>query len=130
MIHAVKVLERVLTFPMALISAVENAAARRSRSEMVERILASLDHIGIERHAHVIVGSEQDRFLALYDSEGRRFHLIHDNGEGIAHARREQGFAFGDQWVEFGKKESEEHTYEHTSEMQSLMRSSKAVCGQ
>src|SRR3546814_14568699 len=89
---------------MALISAVENAAARRSRSEMVERILASLDHIGIERHAHVIVGSEQDRFLALYDSEGRRFHLIHDNGEGIAHARREQGFAFGDQWVEFGKK--------------------------
>src|SRR3546814_17940838 len=49
MIHAVKVLERVLTFPMALISAVENAAARRSRSEMVERILASLDHIEIGR---------------------------------------------------------------------------------
>src|SRR3546814_3962966 len=106
---------------MALISAVENAAARRSRSEMVERILASLDHIGIERHAHVIVGSEQDRFLALYDSEGRRFHPIHDNGEGIAHARREQGFAFGDQWVAFGRSE------EHTSALQSLMRISYAV---
>src|SRR3546814_8055921 len=47
MIHAVKVLERVLTFPMALISAVENAAARRSRSEMVERILGTLYHIEI-----------------------------------------------------------------------------------
>src|SRR3546814_7204674 len=69
MIHAVKVLERVLTFPMALISAVENAAARRSRSEMVERILASLDHIGIERHAHVIVGSEQDRRSEEHTSE-------------------------------------------------------------
>src|SRR3546814_3680690 len=94
---------------------------------MVERILASLDHIGIERHAHVIVGSEQDRFLALYDSEGRRFHLIHDNGEGIAHARREQGFAFGDQWVEFGKKISHVRSEEHTSELQSLMRISYAV---
>src|SRR3546814_12843532 len=102
MIHAVKVLERVLTFPMALISAVENAAARRSRSEMVERILASLDHIGIERHAHVIVGSEKDRFLSLYDSEGRRFHLINDNDYGNALARRQQGFQFGPQWCGFG----------------------------
>ena len=89
---------------MALIGAVEDAAAGGARTEIVERLLARRDHIRVEGHAHIVVGAEQDGFLALDDGERGRLHLIHDDGEGIAHAGGEQRFTLRDKGVEFAEE--------------------------
>src|SRR3546814_1810391 len=67
MAGAVEFLQRLFALLVALIGAVEDAAAGRARSKLVQRLLAGRDHIGIEGHPHVIVGAEQDRLLALDD---------------------------------------------------------------
>ena len=71
---------------MADIGAVEDAAAGGARAEVVERLLARGDDVGVERHAHVIVGAEQDRALAVADGDGRAFDLLHDQVERVGEA--------------------------------------------
>src|SRR3546814_5965274 len=58
----------------------------------------------MEGHPHVSVGAEQDRLLALDDRQGGGEDLVHDDGEGVAHAGVEQGLALGDQGIELGEE--------------------------
>ena len=104
MIHGVEVPERRLAFLVALIGAVEDAAAGRARAELVERLLAGGDDVRVEGHAHVIVGAEQDRALAVADGDGRRFHPLHDQVEGVGEPGRQQRLALLDQRVELGEE--------------------------
>ncbi len=90
MVHVVEVLERVFARLVPLVRPVEHAAAGGARAEFVERLLARRDDVGIEGHAHVIVGAEQDRPIAVADRHGRRFDLFHDEAERVLLAGREQ----------------------------------------
>jgi hypothetical protein len=104
MVHPVKVLQRLLDRLVADIGAVEDAAAGGARAELVERLLAGGDDVGIERHAHIIVGAEQDRLAAVADRAGRREDLFHHQPERILDAGVEQRLALGDQIVELGEQ--------------------------
>ena len=92
-VHGVEVLERLLDGAVADVGAVEDAAAGRARAEFVERLLARGDDVGVEGHAHVIVGAEQDRALAVADGDGRAFDLLHDQVERVGDAGRRAGLA-------------------------------------
>ena len=104
MVHRVEVLERLLARLVAGIGAVEDPAAGGARAELVERLLARGDDVGIEGHAHVIVGAEQDRALAVADRHGRAFDLLHDQVERVGEAGVEQRLALLDQRVELGEE--------------------------
>ena len=104
MVEAVKVDQRLFALAVPLISAVEHAAARGAGTEFVERGLARFDHVGIERHAHIIIRAEQDRLLAVHHRDGGRLDLLHHQREGIALAGGQQVLALLDQRVEFGEK--------------------------
>jgi len=82
-VHPVKFAQRLLALLMALIGAVENAAAGGAGPEIGERLLARFDHIGIEGHAHVIVSAEQDRLAPVADRAGGGEHLLHHQIERI-----------------------------------------------
>ena len=64
---------------------------------------AAID-VRIEGHAHVIVGAEKDRALAVADRDGRAFDLLHHQVERVDDAAFEQGLALLDQRVELGEK--------------------------
>ena len=68
--------------------------------ERVERGVAGGDHVGVERHAHIVVRAKQDRVLAADHRLGRALHFVHHDRERIAHAGRQQRVAFGDEAVE------------------------------
>ena len=76
--------------------AVEHPAAGRARAEGRHGMLACGDHIRVECHAHIIIGAKQDRFLAIDDSHGGRFHFFHHKAERVCYAGGEQTFALGD----------------------------------
>ena len=82
-VHPVEIAQRLLAFFVALIGAVENAAAGGPRSEIGERLLARFEHIGIEGHPHVIVSAEQDRLAPVADRAGGGEHLLHHQIERI-----------------------------------------------
>ena len=104
MVHRVEVVERCLAFLVALIGAVEHPAAGGARAELVERLLARRDDVGVERHAHVIIGAEQDRALAVADRDGRDFDPLHDQAERIGQPGRKQRLALLDDRVELGEE--------------------------
>ena len=82
-VHPIEVLQRVLAGAVAHIGAVEHPASGRARAELVKRLLARGDHVGIEGHAHVIVGAEQDRPPAVADRHGRALDPLHHQVERI-----------------------------------------------
>jgi hypothetical protein len=86
------------------IGAVEHAAAGGAGAEIVERLLARLDHVRVERHAHVVVGAEQDRLAPVAQRDGGREHLLHHEAERIGDSAGEQVGAHLDQRIEFGKQ--------------------------
>src|SRR6185295_3999565 len=104
MIHGVKVLECLLDCPMAHVGAVEHAAAGRARAELVERLVTRGHNLRIEGHAHIIVGTEQDRALAVADGDGRAFDLLHDQVEWVGVTCGEQVLALLDERIELGKQ--------------------------
>src|SRR3954449_5376712 len=104
MVHAVKVLERLLDRAVADVGAVEDAATGGSRAELVERLLARGDHFGIEGHSHVIVGAEQDRAAPVADSDSRAFDLFHNQTEWVGMPAADQFLAQRDDVVEFGEQ--------------------------
>ena len=104
MVHGIEVHERLLDFLVALICAVQHAATGGPRSEIGQCLPACLDHVGIEGHAHVIVGAEQDRVAPVADRTGRRQDLLHHQVERIFLAARQQSFAQGDDVIEFGEQ--------------------------
>ncbi len=103
-VHSVEFLERVLALLVALIRAIEHAAAGGPATEFLQRLLARLDHVRIEGHTHVVVGAEQDRLAPVADRAGGREDLFHHQVEGIFHPAGEQAFAHCDQIVELGEK--------------------------
>src|SRR6476660_5245248 len=103
-VHGVEVLERLLACLVAAIGAVKDAAAGRARAEIVERLLARGDDVGVERHPHVIVRAEQDRPLAVANGDGRAFDLFHHQVERVGKTGREQILPLPDQWVELGEE--------------------------
>ena len=88
MVHRVEVLERIFARPVADIGAIEDAAAGCPRAELVKRLLAGGDDVGVEGHPHVIVGAEQDRAPAVADGDGGAFDPLHDQVERVGDARR------------------------------------------
>src|SRR3546814_6579642 len=72
MIHGVKFLERFLALLVAPIGAVEDTAAGGAAAEAVERVLARGDDVVVEGHAHVVIGTEQDRLAPVADRDGGR----------------------------------------------------------
>ena len=104
MVHRVEFLERLLDRAVAGVGAVEDSAAGGARAELVERLLARRDHVGVEGHAHVIVGAEQDRALAVADRDGRAFDLLHHQVEGVGEAAFEQPLAKRDERIELGEE--------------------------
>ena len=103
-IHGVEVLERLFDRLVADIGAVEDAAAGGARPELVERLLARRDHVGVEGHSHVIVGAEQDRLAAVADGDGRGNHFFHHQAERVGDAGRQQLLAGFDQRIELGEE--------------------------
>ena len=103
-VHGVEFAQRVFAFPMALVSAVEDAAAGGPAAEIGQRLLARLDHVGIEGHAHVIVGAEQYRLAPVADRPGRRENLFHHQIERVFLTAGEQALAQRDDAVELGKQ--------------------------
>ena len=104
MVHVVEVHERLLDFLVTLVGAVEHPAAGSAAAEIGQRLLARLDHVGIEGHAHVIVGAEQDRVAPVTDRPGGRQDLFHHQVEGVFAALREQSLAQCDDVVEFSEQ--------------------------
>src|SRR3546814_311250 len=151
MIHGVKFLERFLALLVAPIGAVEDTAAGGAAAEAVERVLARGDDVVVEGHAHVVIGTEQDRLAPVADRDGGREHFFHHQAERVGDPGCEQVRALLDQRVEFGEEVGHikcpksvriersrdaprpcavlmgVRSEEHTSELQSLMRSSYAV---
>ena len=103
-VHRVEFAQCVFDLAVALIGAVEHAAARSAAAELLERPLARLDHIGIEGHAHIIVGAQQDRLTPVADRLRRREHLFHDQAERVFVARGKQVRPLLDQRIEFRKQ--------------------------
>ena len=103
-IHRVEVAQRLLDRAVADVGAVEHAAASGARTELVERLLARCDDVGVEGHAHVIVGAEQDGAPAVTECDGGAFDPLHDEVEGVGDALREQRLALLDQRVELGEE--------------------------
>jgi hypothetical protein len=66
-VHGVEFAQRGFDIAVIAEGAVEHAAAGGARAEILHRLLARRDHVGIEGHAHVVVGAEQDRRLAVAD---------------------------------------------------------------
>jgi hypothetical protein len=93
---------------VAGIGAVEDAAAGGARAEFVERLLARGDDVGIEGHAHVIVGAEQDRALAVADRDGRAFDRSITRLNGSVTPGFEQRLALLDQRIELGEEVDED----------------------
>jgi hypothetical protein len=71
--------------------------------------LPACDHVGIEGHAHIIIGAEQDRALPLIIASVGESTFSMTMREGIAHAGGEQRLALGDQRVELRKGRSVDH---------------------
>src|SRR3982751_1761903 len=86
---------------MPRIGTVEHAASGRSRTEFVEGLLARGDDVRIEGHAHVIVGAEQNRPLAVADCDGGAFDPLHDQIERVGLSGFEEAFAQLDYGIEF-----------------------------
>ena len=103
-IEAVKFLQGIFAFAVPLIGAVQHAATGGAGAEFVQRLLARRDHVGIEGHAHIIIGAEQDRLLAVHHRHGGRLHLFHHQRKGIALSGGKQRFALLNQRIEFGEK--------------------------
>lgn len=104
MIHGIEVFQRLFDFLVALIGAVQHAAAGGARSEIGQRLFARLHHIGIEGHAHVIIGAEQDRFAPVANGAGGAEHLFHHQIERVFYAAGQQPFAHRNDVIEFGKQ--------------------------
>ena len=100
MVHRVELAQRLFHFLVALIRAVEHAAAGGPRTIVVERVLARLDHVRIERHAHVVVGAKQDRIAPVADRAGGGKDLLHHQREWIFHPAGQQALAHGDDVIE------------------------------
>ena len=100
MVHSVKFLERVLALPVALIGAVQNAAAGRAGAEFFQRLLPCGDDIFVEGHPYVVVGAEQDRLAPVADRAGGRKDLFHHQVERVFHPAGEQALAHLDELVE------------------------------
>ena len=103
MIHGVKVFQRLFDQLMALIGAIEDAAAGCACAKCVQRLFARGQNIVVKGHAHIIIGAEQNRFAAIAHGDCRRFHFVHHQRKGIAHTRCEKPFALLDQRIKFRK---------------------------
>src|SRR3954468_1461518 len=104
MVHGVEVLQGLLDGAVADIRAVEDAAAGGARSELVERLLPRPDYVRIEGHAHVIIGAEQDRALAVANGDGGALDGLHHQVERIGDSRPQQRLALLDQRIELGEE--------------------------
>src|SRR5687768_8713399 len=104
MVHRVEFAKRVLALSVALVGAVEHPATGRSRAKVVKGLLAGGDDVRIERHAHVIVGAEEDRALAVANRHGGALNPLHYQVEWVRKTGGKQRFALLDQRVELGEK--------------------------
>src|SRR4051812_50164209 len=100
MANGLKVANRRLARLVPAIGAVEDAAAGRSGTELVERLVTGRDDVRIEGHPHVIVGAEEDRATAVADGDGRAFYALHHQVERVGETGRKQLLALLDQRIE------------------------------
>src|SRR4051794_217802 len=115
MVHGVKVLERLLDGLVAAVGPVEDAATGGTGAEFVERRLARGNYIGIEGHAHVIIGAKKDRAAAVADGDGRAFDLIHDQIERVGDTTREERLALLDYRIELGEEVAHARSFSSAS---------------
>src|SRR5262249_2926637 len=97
------VLQSLLDRLVAAVCAVKDPASGRSRSELVECLLARRDHVGVEGHSHVVVGAKKDRATAIADGDRGAFDLVNHKVEGVRDSSFEERWALLNQRIELGK---------------------------
>ena len=103
-VHAVEFAQRRFAIAVAFVGPVEHAAAGGAAAEIVERLLARRDHVGIESHPHVVVRAQQDGLAPVAHRHRGRDYPLHHQAERIGLAGGEQRFAHRDQRIELGEQ--------------------------